>query len=696
MNGASATRDILGKTVCQSRQPKAVALQLKNAHNFSVSEFQFGGQFVWYPPSELIAQSNLQRFIEKHALGSYAELMRRSTTDIAWFWDSVLHDLDIQFYKPYSRVVDLSNGKPWAKWCVDGEMNIVHNMLDKYADTPTDSKPAIKSETEDGTARTLTYKELREQVDRMANSLRSLGLGKGDVIGVFMPMVPEIVVAMLAIIKIGGIFLPLFSGFGATAIISRLNDADAKALFTAAGTYRRGKFCTMKPVADEAAAQIPTLRHLIVLNQAGEWLIEDRKRGAGPPRTLPGAFDDAPTERTSAEDPMMIIYTSGTTGKPKGAVHTHCGFPIKSAQDMWMGLDLHPDETLFWMTDMGWMMGPWEVFGTLLLGATIMLYDGAPDFPGPDRVWSLVDRHKVTALGVSPTLIRALRRYGDEIVHEHDLLSLRKFHSSGEPWNPDPWMWLFQNVGRGKLPIINYSGGTEISGGIVEGNVLTPMKPCAFSGPLPGMAADVVDENGKSVRGKVGELVIREPWIGMTRGFWKDRKRYIETYWSRWPDTWVHGDWAAIDDDGLWYILGRSDDTIKIAGKRLGPAEVESILVAHPQVSEVAAVGVPDPIKGEALVCFCVLKKGADQNAELATELKAKIATELGKALAPKEILFVGDIPKTRNAKVMRRVVRAAYLGEKLGDTSALENPASLEEIAKCGRGLSAPTAVPS
>ena len=658
-----------------------LAAQRAPLHNLPVSEFQFGGEFVWHPSPDLIAQSNLQQFIDKHQLGSYDELMRKSTTDIAWFWDTVLGDLDVQFYKPYSRVVDLSEGKPWAHWCVGGEMNIVHNLLDKYADTPTDTRPAIKSEIEDGTTRELTYKELRDQVDRMANSLRTLGLGKGDAIGVFMPMIPEIVVAMLAIIKIGGIFLPLFSGFGAVAIVSRLNDAEAKALFTAAGTYRRGKFCPMKPIADEAAAQIPTLRRLVVLNQAGEWLIEDLSPDAGPPTALPGPFDDSPTERTSAEDPMMIIYTSGTTGKPKGAVHTHCGFPVKSAQDMWMGLDLHPDETLFWMTDMGWMMGPWEVFGTLLLGATMMLYDGAPDFPGPDRVWSLVARHKVTALGVSPTLIRALRRHGDGIVHQHDLSSLRKFASTGEPWNPEPWMWLFQNVGRGKLPIINYSGGTEISGGILMGNVLTPMKPCAFSGPLPGMAAEVVDENGNSVRGQVGELVIREPWIGMTRGFWKDRQRYIDSYWSRFPDVWVHGDWAAIDDDELWYILGRSDDTIKMAGKRVGPAEVESVLVAHPEVSEAAAIGVPDSIKGESLICFCVLKKDANGDPALAAELIQKVSRDLGKALAPREVIFVSDIPKTRNAKVMRRVVRAAYLGEKLGDTSALENPASLDEI---------------
>ncbi len=654
-----------------------------------MSEFQFGGNFVWQPTPELVAQSNLQRFIQKHELGSYDELMRRSTTDIEWFWDAVLSDLDIQFYKPYSRVIDLSEGKPWARWCVDGEMNIVHNMLDKYTGTEIDNRLAIKSETEDGTTRTLTYKELRVRTNEMAAALRSLGLGKGDAIGVFMPMVPEIVIAMLAIIKIGGIFLPLFSGFGAAAIISRLNDAQAKALFTADGTYRRGKFCAMKPIAQEAASQISTLKHLIVLETAGDQHAERLPYKTHSwsdliNQSTPGS--QQPTERTSAEDPMMIIYTSGTTGRPKGAVHTHCGFPIKSAQDMWQGLDLHPDETLFWMTDMGWMMGPWEVFGTLLLGATMMLYDGAPDFPEPDRVWSLVDRHKVTALGVSPTLIRALRRHGDEIVHRHNLSSLRKFASTGEPWNPDPWTWLFQNVGRGKLPIINYSGGTEISGGIVMGNVLTPMKACAFSSPLPGMAADVVDENGKSVRGQVGELVIREPWIGMTRGFWKDRARYLETYWSRFPDVWVHGDWAAVDNDGLWYILGRSDDTIKMGGKRVGPAEVESILVAHPQVSEAAAIGVPDSIKGEALVCFCVLKKGANGDVTLAAELKKDVGRDLGKALAPRDVLFVADIPKTRNAKVMRRIVRAAYLGEKLGDTSALENPASLDEIKRAAQ----------
>jgi acetyl-CoA synthetase len=377
----------------------------------------------------------------------------------------------------------------------------------------------------------------------------------------------------------------------------------------------------------------------------------------------------------------MIIYTSGTTGRPKGAVHTHCGFPIKSAQDMAHGFDVGPADTMFWMSDMGWMMGPWEVFGVLILGASMLLYDGAPDYPDVDRVWALVERHGVTHLGVAPTYARAMMPYGDDPITRHDLSSLRIIGSTGEAWNPDPWRWFFQTVGRGEVPIINYSGGTEISGGILSGNLLLPLKPCAFSAPPPGMAADVVDADGKSVRGQVGELVIRQPWIGMTRGFWGDPDRYIETYWSRIPDVWVHGDFAAIDEDGLWYILGRSDDTIKVAGKRVGPAEVESLLVEHPAVVEAAAVGIPDALKGQVIVAFAVLNQGYEPTEDLRAELEAQIVHAMGKPLAPKAIRFVTDIPRTRNAKVMRRVIRAAYLGDDPGDLSALVNPAAVEEI---------------
>jgi acetyl-CoA synthetase len=437
----------------------------------------------------------------------------------------------------------------------------------------------------------------------------------------------------------------------------------------------------MKPTADEALADVPSVERVIVHRRTGEEVAMAAGRDVWWEEFVADQPARSPTERTGAEDVIMLIYTSGTTGRPKGAVHTHCGFPIKSAQDMAHGFDIQEFDTMFWMTDMGWMMGPWEIFGVLILGASMLLFDGAPNYPDVDRVWDLVERHSVSCLGLAPTFARAIMPYGDEPVLRHDLTSLRILGSTGEAWNPDPWLWLFETVGRGEVPIINYSGGTEISGGIVVGNVLGPLKPCAFSGPPPGMAADVVDEAGNPVRGAVGELVVRQPWIGMTRGFWKDPERYLETYWSRIPDVWVHGDFAAIDEDGLFYILGRSDDTIKVAGKRVGPAEVENVLVSHSAVAEAAAVGVPDEIKGQAVVVFVVLQQGFEPSEALRTELKALVTKGLGKPLAPKEVRFVRDIPKTRNAKVMRRVIRSAYLGKPPGDLSALVNPEAVEEI---------------
>jgi acetyl-CoA synthetase len=538
-------------------------------------------------------------------------------------------------------------------------------------------------EGEEGSVRVVTYGQLYEQVNQAANALRSLGLGKGDAIGLFMPMTPEIVVALLAIAKIGAVILPLFSGYGAGAVASRLDDAGAKALITADGVFRRGKPVAMKPVADDAVALAPSVRHLVVLNRAGLEVEMLPGRDHWWHDLVENQPVQSPTEHTSAEDTLMVIYTSGTTGRPKGAVHTHCGFPVKAAQDMAFGTDLHPGEVIYWVTDMGWMMGPWLVFGALLLRGMLLISDGAPDYPGPDRLWEMVERHQINVLGISPTLIRSLIRHGVEPVRQHDLSSLRIFASTGEPWNPDPWMWLFEQVGGGKLPIINYSGGTEISGGIVMGNPILPLKPCAFSAPCPGMAADVFDEDGQPVRNQVGELVVKAPWIGMTRGFHKDPERYEETYWSQWPGVWVHGDFAAIGPDGMWYILGRSDDTIKIAGKRLGPAELESILVNHPQVVEAAAIGVPDEIKGSEVIAFAVLVKGCEECDELRQELRQMVANALGKPLAPREILFVSDLPKTRNAKVMRRMIRAAYLGHEPGDTSSLVNPEAVEEIRK-------------
>ncbi len=651
--------------------------------------FEFGGEIAWRPTRAQIERSRLKAFMSRHGLAVYDDLLARSVADPAWFWQAVFEDLRIAFYEPYTQLLDTSRGAAWPKWCTGARLNIVHNCLDKWLDTHVESRVAVRWEGEEGHTRALSYGELGRDVNRAAHAFRALGVGKGDRVALFMPMCPELVVSFFAVIKLGAIVLPLFSGYGADAIATRLRDAGATVMVTADGFWRRGRQIPMKATADEAADLAGGLRDVVVVSRLGidvPWNTRRDRRWVDIMERQPDTFD---TERTEAEDPLMIIYTSGTTGRPKGTLHTHCGFPIKAAQDIAHCFDVGDSDTMLWVTDMGWMMGPWEVFGMTLVGGTMVIYDGALDFPGPDRLWSLVERHRVSVLGVSPTLVRALMRHGQAPARAHDLSSLRILGSTGEPWNPESWRWFFETAGAGQLPIINYSGGTETGGGLVAGNVLTPMKPCSFAGPPPGIAADVVDDDGQPVRNRVGELVVRAPWIGMTHGFWKDPVRYEATYWSRFPGVWVHGDWAAIDEDGLWYILGRSDDTIKIAGKRLGPAEVESVLVEHPAVVEAAAIGVPDAIKGQALVCFCVLRPGHSSTPGLAEELSTMVVRQLGKPLRPAAIEFVQDLPKTRNAKIMRRVIRAAYTGESRGDISALENPRAVEEIAalaKAGR----------
>ncbi len=658
-----------------------------------MSEPILESEVAWRPDPDTVADTHLGRFMDQHGIATVDALLARATEDVPWFTSAVLAHLGIRFERPYDRVLDLSRGVRWPAWCVGAEMNIVASCLA----APEDQVAVIWEDEREHTVH-LTYGQLRAEVQRAANGLRALGVGPGDRVGIFMPMTPEIVVALLACAHVGAIALPLFSGYGPAAIASRLNDAEAVALFTADGCQRRGKSVALKPVADAAVAQVPSLRHQIVLRHLGLEITLEPGRDHDWHTWLAAHSAEATPAIVPAETPLMILYTSGTTGKPKGALHTHCGFPVKAAQDMALGMDVRgassrlvgpsggPADRIFWATDMGWMMGPWLVFGALILGATLMIYDGALDYPGPERIWRLIERHRLTHVGLSPTLVRALKPHGLAPVAGHDLSSLRAFASTGEPWNPEPWWWLFRDVGRSRVPILNYSGGTEISGGIVMNTLVQPIKPCAFAGPCPGIAADVVDEHGRPVRGQVGELVLRGPWIGMTRGFWRDPGRYEDAYWSRWPDTWVHGDFAYIDADGHWVLLGRSDDTLKIAGKRLGPAEVESILVAHPAVTEAAAIGVPDETKGEALVVFVVLRPGQILTTALSAQLAQQVADELGKPLRPKAVYEVAQIPKTRNAKVMRRLIRAAYLEQPLGDTSALENPESLDLIAHTRR----------
>jgi acetyl-CoA synthetase len=517
-------------------------------------------------------------------------------------------------------------------------------------------------EGEEGATRQLTYGQLSTQVQSCAAGLRALGVGRGDAVAIHLPMMPETVVALLALARIGAVAVPLFSGYGPAAIESRVRDVGAKVIITCDAFPRRG-------ARMNARANCPQVEHLIVVPRMGE--------GSGLP-----SGDAAKLELTNAEDPLIVLYTSGTTGRPKGIRHTHCGFPVKSAQDMCFGTDVGPGTRICWITDIGWMMGPWLLYGATILGATIVLYDGAPDYPDPSRIWRFCERHRVEVLGISPTLVRSLAVHGESPVSPHDLSSIRILASTGEPWNPEPWWWLFEKVGKRRAPIINYSGGTEVSGGILMSNPLLPIKPCSFAAPCPGIAADVVNERGETVPvGAVGELVIRKPWIGIARGFVGDPQRYLDTYWSKLPGLWVHGDWATRDQDGHWYILGRSDDTLKIAGKRVGPAEVESVLVGHDAVAEAAVIGVPHDVKGECMVAFCVLK--ADAGGRLKDDLRDLVASELGKPLRPDSVHFVASLPKTRNAKVMRRVIRAAYLDQDPGDLTALENPAAVEVIRK-------------
>lgn len=642
-----------------------------------------GFEIAWRPSAAYLERSRLRRFMARHRLADLSTLQARSTADPEWFWRAVCEDLELEWYAPFERVLDLSAGAPWARWFPGGKLNYVHNCLDKWGRSARGSKPALIWEGEDGQVRQLTYAELYAETNRLANGLRRLGIGKGDRVGIFMPMTPEVAIASLACSKIGAIYIPLFSGYAAHAVASRLQDGEARVLITADGFYRRGQVVRMKEVADEAAASSPSVEHVIVYRRVGRDVPWSAGRDVWWHELVARESPECATEQTDAEDPFMIIYTSGTTGRPKGAVHTHAGFPLKGAQDMAHCFDVQEDDIVFWFTDMGWMMGPWLFCGALTLGATAFCYEGTPDYPGPDRIWELVERHRITVLGISPTAIRGLMRHGEEPVRRHDLSSLRVLGSTGEPWNPEPWRWYFEQVGGGRCPIINYSGGTEISGGIVGCFTIHPIKPCSFAGPIPGMAVDVLDEHGRPVRGAVGELVITQPWPGMTRGFWRDRERYLATYWSRWPDVWVHGDWASIDEDGFWFIQGRSDDTIKIAGKRVGPAEVESVVVSHPAVSEAAAIGVPHELKGEAVVVFAILRPAFEPSDALREELKDLVASQLGKPLRPEDVRFVRDLPRTRNAKIMRRVVRARFLGRDLGDISSLENPAAVEEIAQ-------------
>jgi acetyl-CoA synthetase len=616
--------------------------------------------FIWEPTTDLVERANLTRLARRLGADGYPELHRISVEEPERFWPELIDDLGIEFSRPWDAVLDTPRGPEWARWFVGGQVNVARVCLHRRASSGAE---ALVGLYEDGERDSLTWAEASRQATQLAEALVELGVEPGDRVAILMPMCPAVAIASHACAHVGAVQVPIFSGFAAPAIATRLEDSQAKVVICADWSLRRGKRMEMRATLDDAGRF--AVEHVI------EW---DRESRSWPEIVTkqPGML---PPLEVDSEAPYLLAYTSGTTGKPKGALHVQGGFLVSIARETAYQTDVKAGDRIHFATDMGWIMGPWTVVGGGAAGATIVFAEGAPDWPD-DRLWRLVESERISMLGVSPTLVRALIPKGEP---QTDLSSLRAICTTGEPWNPDPYRWLFDKVGRSRVPIVNCSGGTEVGACFLTTIVTEPVKAVSVGFPALGEDVDVVDAEGNSIRGEVGELVCRHPWPGMTRGVWGDDERYLDTYWRRFPGIWTHGDWASVDADGYWFLHGRSDDTLNIAGKRIGPAELESAAIASGIVSEAAAVGVPHEVKGEVAWIFCV-PSGAEQDDE---RVAGAVTDALGKAFKPDRILWVSALPKTRSAKIVRRAVRARALGEDPGDLSTLENPESLEEIAQ-------------
>jgi len=638
---------------------------------------------IWNPRPDDLERSHVARLMRRHGIATAEELRHRAAAEPEWFYPAMLADLGVEWFTPYDRLLDGARGLPWTDWFVGGELNVVHNCLDRHLREGRAGDVAVIAESEVSPPAVLTYGELAERVARLANGLRALSVGVGDPIGFYLPMSADVVVALLACLKIGAVPVPVFAGFGPDALASRLEDAGARVVLTADGTIRRGEVVALKPVVDAACVQAGMVGKVVVLRHLGAavpwrperdlWWHELESDGAAacPTLSLPAAAQS------------LILYTSGTTGRPKGAVHTHAGVQVVTAKEVGYHLDVRPGERMLWFTDIGWMMGPWEILGVLFHAGVVVLVDGAPDVPDAGRLWGIVARHRVTHLGVAPTLVRLLASHGEGLPQRHDLSSLRILGSTGEPWDDRSYDWLFRAVGGARCPIVNISGGTELMGCLLAPLPVAPLTPTTLQGPALGMAVDVFDDDGRSVRGEIGHLVCTAPAPNMTRGFLGDPQRYLDTYFTRFGEAvWSHGDWAVVDDDGYWYLTGRADDTLKIGGKRLGPGEIEAVVNSHPAVRESAAVGLPDPVKGTALTVVAVPRPGADAGPELGTDLARHVAAHLGGVMRPERVIWVGALPVTRSGKIVRGAIRKVLLGEEPGSLAALANPEALHALA--------------
>lgn len=643
-------------------------------------------EIVHRPSEEFVESTNVYGFMEEYGISDYEELIDRTTADLDWFYDEVVDHLGIEFYEEYDRVRDASEGPQFTDWYPGGELNIAHNVVDRHAapDAETRNKVACIWEGEPGETREITYHELHRQANQVANALEQRGVGTGDTVGLYMPMVPEVISILYGCFKVGAIAVPIFSGFGTEATATRIADSEPSVLFTGDGFYRRGDPVYLKEAADEAIEQAGHIEHTIVFERLGADYVR-HSRDTTWAEAVESQSDEYESKSLPSDAESMLLYSSGTTGKPKGIVHTHAGLQVQCPKEVYFGMDLKPADRFFWVSDIGWMMGPWSLLGVHTFGGTLFMYEGAPDHPGPDRFWEMIDRHAITQFGISPTAIRSLRKYGDEHVAGHDLSSLRILGSTGEPWDPESWQWFYEHVGGGEAPIMNISGGTEICGCFLAPLPIQPLKPCTLGGPGLGMDVDIVNSQGESIAdtNERGFLVARDSCPSMTKSLWEGEERYLEEYWSSFedPPLWDHGDWAQKDAEGFWFLHGRADDALNVAGRKVGPAEVEGALIDHEAVNQAAAVGVPDDTTGTAVVTYVILEEGVEERDELREDLRAQVGEELGKPFRPREVLFVAEFPKTQSGKIVRRAIEASYTGEELGNMDSIENPGALEKL---------------
>jgi acetyl-CoA synthetase len=615
--------------------------------------------------------------VEAAHVPDYDALRAEAAADPVAFWEQRARELE--WYQPWERVLD-DSGAPFYKWFVGAKTNVVLNALDRHQWTATRNKLALVWEGEDGTLRTFSYFALNREVCQFANILKSMGVRKGDRVTIYMPRIPELMMAMLACAKIGAVHSVVYGGFSVEALAERIEDSESRVLITADGGYLRGKIVQLKQIADDALRRCGTVEHVVVVRRTGEPVAMESERDYfyDDLMALPVSRGDGrrcPTEEMDAEDPLFLLYTSGTTGKPKAIVHTHGGYQVGISTTLKYAFDLKDEDRWWCAADPGWITGhSYIVYGPLILGATSIMYEGAPTYPYPDRWWRIVENYGVTILYTAPTAIRGLMRFGESWVNKRDTSTLRLLGSVGEPINPEAWRWYYNVVGKGRCPIIDTWWQTETGAFMITPVPSYPLKPGSGTKPFPGVRAAVVDEEGDPVKpGEEGKLVITTPWPSMLRGIYKDPDRYVEQYWSTYPGMYLTGDSAKIDEDGYFWIIGRMDDVIKVSGYRLGTAEIESALVSHPAVAEAAAIGIPHDVRGNVIYTYVILKAGFDAKPELGAELIQHVGREVGPIAKPAQVEFVDKLPKTRSGKIMRRLLKARAQGLPEGDTSTLE-----------------------